>query len=62
MYELIAFRKLNHGDKKNIVPKLKKFVKENVGKKYDLNAGKILKFETDFDWETVNDERGYFCS
>lgn len=40
------------------------FVKKNLGKKYDINAMKLLKFESDFNWGQVNQDesRGYFCS
>ena len=39
-----------------------------MGKKYQISATKLLKFESNFNWEEANkevkevDERGYFCS
>ena len=37
-------------------------MRTNLGKKYELNASKLLTFESDFNWENVKSDRGYFCS
>jgi len=48
--------------KAEIQSKLIQFAKHNIGQKYELSASKLLTFESDFAWETVKEERGYFCS
>ena len=70
LYERVSIRKLNYARKSEIHHLLLKFVKKNLGKKYDINAMKFLRLESDFDWEKVKnientdlqEERGYFCS
>jgi uncharacterized protein YycO len=38
-------------------------MKKNLGKRYEIGPLKLMKFESDFDWENIkNDDRGYFCS
>lgn len=37
-------------------------MKKNLGRKYEISAFKLLKLESDFNWQNVNEERGYFCS
>jgi hypothetical protein len=58
----VAFRKLNYLRKQDLHQILMNFVKKNIGKKYDINAVKLLKLESDFNWENLNDDRGFFCS
>ena len=42
-YEKVAFRKLYCSEREKKSKKLFEFVKKNKGKKYELNARKILK-------------------
>ena len=62
LYEQVTVRKLHYIRKPEAQNTLLKFVKKQLGKKYQLSASKLLQFESDFNWETVNEERGYFCS
>ena len=62
LYGKVALRRLQVDNKEEIQNQLIKFVRNNLGKKYELSASKLLTFESDFNWETVKAERGYFCS
>ena len=62
LYGKVALRRLNFMRKAEIQPKLIQFARHNIGQKYELSASKLLTFESDFAWETVKEERGYFCS
>jgi len=62
LYNKVALRRLNFMRKAEIQSKLTQFAKHNIGQKYELSASKLLTFESDFAWETVKEERGYFCS
>ena len=42
--------------------KLEQFIKTVIGKKYKLNATKILRKKYDKDSENINDDKSYFCS
>ena len=64
LYEQVTIRKLNYIKKEEAHQILLNFVKKNLGKKYEISAAKLLKFETDLNWDEINreKERGYFCS
>ena len=62
LYGKVALRRLYYNKKEEVQPKLVQFVRHNLGKKYQLSASKLLTFQSDFNWETVKAERGYFCS
>lgn len=62
LYGKVTLRKLQYVRKAEAQASLLKFVKKNLGKKYEISALKLLKFESDFNWEAVNEDRGYFCS
>ena len=51
LYEQVTMRKLNYIKKEEAHQLLFNFVKKNLGKKYEISAAKLLKFETDLDWE-----------
>ena len=54
LYEQVTVRKLHYIRKPEAQNTLLKFVKKQLGKKYQLSASKLLQFESDFNWETVN--------
>ncbi len=64
LYDKVTLRKLYSPRKQEMHHTLLSFVRKNLGKKYDLSAYKLLKLESDFDWEKVGKEqaRGFFCS
>lgn len=64
LYGKVTLRKLNYIRKAEAQTTLLTFMKKNLGKKYDLGAMKLLKMESDFNWENIKEdkERGYFCS
>lgn len=64
LYDKVVLRKLYYTRKSELHHNLLNFVKKNIGKKYDLSASKLLKLESDFNWDKVNQDetRGYFCS
>lgn len=62
LYEQVTLRKLHYIRKPEAQNTLLQFVKKQLGKKYQLSAIKLLQFESDFNWETVKEDRGYFCS
>jgi hypothetical protein len=62
LYGKVSLRKLNYIRKTEAQATLLAFMKRNLGKKYDLGAMKLLKMESDFNWEDVKEDRGYFCS
>lgn len=62
LYGKVTLRKLNYIRKAEAQATLLQFMKKNLGKKYDLTAFKLLKLESDFSWENVKEDRGYFCS
>ena len=62
LYGKVTLRKLNYIRKTEAQTSLLQFMKKNLGKKYDIGAMKLLKLESDFNWQDVKDDRGYFCS
>ena len=62
LYGQVTLRKLNYIRKAEAQATLLSFMKKNLGRKYDIGLGKLLTFESDFNWEDVKEERGYFCS
>ena len=47
-------RKLNYVKKIEVQSALMHFIKKNLGKKYEISTYKLLKWESDFNWEGVN--------
>ena len=69
LYQKINLRKLNYVRKAEVQQSLLRFAKKNLGRKYDIGALKMMKIDSDFDWEKVKnleeepgEARGYFCS
>ena len=69
LYQKINLRKLNYVRKAEVQQSLLRFAKKNLGRKYDIGALKMMKIDSDFDWEKVknleeepSEARGYFCS
>jgi hypothetical protein len=50
LYDKVTLRKLNSSRKSELHHSFLNFVKKNLGKKYDINAMKFLKLESDFNW------------
>lgn len=63
LYKKVSYRKFNYIRKAEAQAALLNFIKKNLGKKYEIGPLKLMKFQSDFDWQNVkNDDRGYFCS
>lgn len=58
-YEKISLRKLHYHKRNEINPTLLKFIKSNLGRKYDLRALKLMRRKSS---EEEDDHKGYFCS
>lgn len=56
LYEKVSLRKLNSVKKTDLHYPLLTFVKKNLGKSYEIGASKLLKLESDFNWESANKE------
>ena len=68
LYQKVTLRKLNYLRKAEVQQSLIKVARNSLGKKYDIGALKMLKMESDFNWQELKEEdqkreaRGYFCS
>ena len=56
LYERVTLRKLNYLRKPEAQQSLMEFAKKNLGKKYDIGELKMLKLESDFDWNQLKQE------
>ena len=50
LYGQVTIRKLNYIRKTEAQATLLSFMKKNLGRKYEISLGKLLTFETDFNW------------
>ena len=58
-YEKISLRKLHYHGKAQGHSHLMKFIKSNIGKKYELKALKLIRKSSE---DEQHNTRGYFCS
>jgi hypothetical protein len=63
LYKKIVWRKLHFKRRQKFIENLEGFIKNVVGKKYELSAGKLFGADAKDDLNDLNDkDRGYFCS
>jgi hypothetical protein len=54
LYQKITLRKLNYIKKADAQRQLLDFVKNTIGKKYEINMNKFIALESDVNWDAIN--------